>query len=149
MSDVNYMIKYPPGPGNKDRASELLGWLDDESRGTKSDRLSDVKLEIMSLGDGWEIEDIGVLPNLGELYAVSHIDFGDNNLKTEIVYAHSPFEAIYQHSDLQSGEVKKWLDEIAIRTVESFKQEFFNCDAAIDVVKVNSAYLVSFDPDDA
>jgi hypothetical protein len=72
------------------------------------------------------------------LYAVSHIDFFKNKLKTEIIEASSAKDALTKHTELNQPETIVWVDTMP-DDIEEIKEAFFNTDQAIDVIEINKS----------
>lgn len=69
-------------------------------------------------------------------YVVVYMNFFDNELKSEIIEAESPKQAIAAHSCIRDyDETLEWLMEMP-DDLESIKDDFFNSDQLIDVVEV-------------
>ena len=69
-------------------------------------------------------------------YVVCYLNFFDNELKSEIIEAESPKQAIANHSCITNyDDTLEWLMELP-DDLESIKEEFFNGDLLIDVVEV-------------
>jgi len=69
------------------------------------------------------------------LFAVGYMNFMENDLKIEVISADSVKEAILKHSWLQDKDVHEWINGMP-DSLEEMKEEFFNGDAAVDVVEV-------------
>jgi diacylglycerol kinase family enzyme len=63
-------------------------------------------------------------------WAVSYIDWSDNDLTTVIVYADSVKDALWLHPKIASFE---WSDSTDLDTL---KREAFDCDCMIECVEI-------------
>lgn len=72
-------------------------------------------------------------------WAVSFIDWGDNDLTTVIVQADTWIDAVFMHP--KTTQDPEW--EIDIRDkandVEAVKQMFFDCDSMIECIEIPDA----------
>lgn len=68
-------------------------------------------------------------------WAVSYVNFYDNELVTEIVVAQNWKIALVLHSKLATEDWETFVNSIP-ETLEEVKEYFFNADCAIDVVEI-------------
>lgn len=70
---------------------------------------------------------------MSKKFAVAHVDFYDNDLIIEIIYAEDWKEALFKHSKLKSDD---WDLPPFGDTLEEAKKYSFNCDMMIDVIEL-------------
>ena len=67
-------------------------------------------------------------------YAVGYLNYFNNDMSIEIIEANNWKEALFMHSELEGDKDRQ---EDCGDTLEDVKHYLFDCDIAVDVIKID------------